>query len=58
MASRQGRVDSIMRLFAVFLAVASISLVFRADALALGEIEVRSMLNERLDGQVPLVAAS
>ncbi|GEM_PF-1142023 len=58
MASRQGRVDSIMRLFAVFLAVASISLVFRADALALGEIEVRSMLNEPLDAQVPLVAAS
>ncbi|WP_348672673.1 FimV/HubP family polar landmark protein [uncultured Abyssibacter sp.] len=47
-----------MRLLAVLLAVASSSLVFRADALALGDIEVRSMLNEPLDARVPLVAAS
>ena len=47
-----------MRFAAVILALASASIIYRADALAIGEIEVRTMLNEPLDARVPLVAVS
>ncbi|MEN8822751.1 MAG: FimV/HubP family polar landmark protein [Abyssibacter sp.] len=47
-----------MRFAAVILALASASIIYRADALAIGEIEVRTMLNEPLDARVPLIAVT